>query len=213
MKRSTLVILLLLLLPTGGVLTHIGSSLLRHRYDDRGAGTFYGFVKGHLRSESDYYSIIIEGRSEPRWHWSNPGNYAYQTLTIEWDADGAVGKGELDLATLTMTSDGSTFQFTEQALRDMLLPQNSWQEPPSHAEIEELYAFVVSAGQGTLPPPRHHGHSFEGPLYGHLTHFSLGSRIPHAVLAWPVVWLVIVAFVLLKQRPQAAAGCIKRAYE
>lgn len=202
MKRGTLIALLILLLPAGAVLTHIGSSILRHRYDDSGAGNFHGSIRGYFIVDDSSTYLQYEGQSTPQWHWSSPGNYRYDSLVLVWWGD-EEGEGTLDLTSFTLTTEDRSFSLTEESLRDLLHGDNRWRDPPPQAEVKAIYDLLVAAGQGTLPPPRHHGHSFEDPPVGHLTHFSLGSRIPHAVFAWPVVWLAIVLIVFLKRRQQA----------
>ena len=161
---------------------------------------FHGYTRGDVAFD-DYTGIFrFESRSEPRWQWSRPDNYQYENLDVEWCLD-QEGTGTLDLTTLTMTTEGRTFTLSEQALGDLLYGEDNWQQPPTKAEIKVLYELLIAAGQGTLPPPRHHGHSFEdSPIDGHLTHFSLGWRVPHILFAWPFIWLMIVAYVFFKRR-------------
>lgn len=210
MKRSTLIVLLLSLLPVGIAATHIGSSLLPHRYDDSGAGMFHGFTKGSFMIEDSGASFHFAGQSEPQWHWSSPGNYRYNSLELTWRGD-EEGHGTLDLTSFMLTTDGRSFVLTEEALRDLLHGHNDWREPPPENENKVIYDLLVAAEQGTLPPPRHHGHHFADPPAGHLTHFSLGSRTQHAVFAWPVIWSAIVVIVFLKRRHQAVRSMENKA--
>ena len=56
---------------------------------------------------------------------------------------------------------------------------------------------IIQAGEGRLPKPQHHSHSFETPITGTLVHWSLGSRYPHSLLWWTGVWILVCGWVAL----------------
>ena len=59
----------------------------------------------------------------------------------------------------------------------------------------EIFAHLRSAGNGEFPPPRHHYYSFgndDARLGGDIAHWSMGTRIPHLLLYWVVLWFVLL---------------------
>jgi hypothetical protein len=205
MSRKVVVLLLVLLLPVGAVAIAFLNSVVRPRYSDSGAGEFYGSVTGYFsgafNDESVPYDFHFEGTSKRAWRWANPGNYQYSTLELEWETSGRIkGHGTLDLSTFIISTASEIIALeTAEDLQELLSGEEDWHKPVPQDEAEALYGLLVSANEGTLPRPRHHYHRFEE-FDGHISHFSLGTRIPYALIAWPLIWLAIVIFVATKKR-------------
>lgn len=197
MTRTLQILGLVLLLPVGGFLALLGHSMFISRYDNRGTGVFYGHVGGHCYG--DHFILFeFQGESKPAWRWARPENYTYQTLNLVWDSGSKQGQGVLDLSTFELTTKDQSFKLTEDVLAELLQRDTLRSEQVPEDQIKFMFSLLVAAGNGTLPPPRHHGHSFEEPVDCQLTHFSLGSRIPYIMYVWGIIWISIVTVAIIR---------------
>ena len=180
------------LLPVGILILLLAKPLYQHAYDDRGFGTFHGFVRGNFFASDDgFMSISFAGRTEPEWRWSRPTNYRYDDVDFVWDSDSAHGEGILNLPTMTLEHSG---EFTK-IDQDWFLRLDG-NEPSAKAFMDLL----IAARDGTLPRPRHHWHHFEGAIEGRLTHFSLGFRYSYPILIYGFVWIFATIIVLMRRK-------------
>ncbi len=208
--RTRQIIDLLLLLPAGALLTIVVDSAMKHPHrDNYGAGVSYGHISADLNGNKSYFFLAFEGESKPEWYWAKPENYSYQSLELKWSNEGIWGKGVLDLRSLVLTTDNSSFTLSEAAIADMLRPESSQDDHdsiPTQAEVAEVYSLLTAAGQGTLPPPSHYGYSLRAdfgptqPLGGRLSHFWSGFHAPHALTGWCVIWIVLVVACFIRSQ-------------
>lgn len=200
MSRFFRVTGLLLLLPVGGVIVFVVSFTLAHRYDDTCFGSFHSSVHGKFSGIDDFFFVSFEGRTKPRWHWIRPENYCYEFLDVEWIGEGSEGAGRLLLPCLVLEHADSSEVLTEAALVGLLLNGNDGDvSPTTRSAIKQIYSLFAAAGEGELPPPRHHLYHFEEPAFGTLVHFSLGYRFPYAICAWGVVWSILFLVCLIRK--------------
>ena len=193
----------LCLLPLG--ILFLPTLIGHHPYDDRGVGSFGGFVSGRFGVLDEFVSMNFEGRSSSEWRWSRPSNYRYSELEFEWYSRGQSGDGSLDLSDMMLdTSSGP-----------IAIDKKWFMQLPCDEELaEEFMAVLIAARDGSLPRPRHHNYYFEAPLDGRLSHWSLGFRLPYESFSWAVLWtlatLVFLARGIAQRRSEQDAACVTK---
>lgn len=165
-----------------------------HRYDDHGVGEYYGIVRGRVFGYDPTSYVEIAGQSPASYRWTPPQTYVYESLDLTIiTSDGKQLQSRLNVPEMTLTTDGQTERITEQSFATLVLGPNALEDRVNVAN--EIFAHLRSAGNGEFPPPRHHYYSFgndDARLGGDIAHWSMGTRIPHLLLYWVVLWFVLL---------------------
>jgi hypothetical protein len=198
-KVSAFVLVAVLLLGAG----YVGAQFLwhttHHRYDTPDTGAYYGQVTASFdsldRIGGPLFTIRFRGETAKRWRWTCPTNFAYRRLELDWSGDSSEGTATVDLPSLSYTSRGSTGVLMRALLAEWLLGRtNSTLASAEMRRVDAIFGYIEAAGRGSLPPPSHHGHSFDEPVRGHIRHFLLGYGVGGFVYIWLAVWLLLVVF-------------------
>lgn len=173
------------LLPVGALLLLIFTAIARPTSGSNGFGSQYGFVRGHYADLESGQTLEFSGTTQPEWRWSRPAGFQYSELQFGWESPHDDLEGVLDLSSMRLTSDG----------RSVVINRDWFVEQGCRAEIAAAYMdLLTGARDGTLPRPRHHGHSYDpsegDPYMGTLTHFSLGTIYPHSLVVWLAIWII-----------------------
>ncbi len=185
--------------------------------DNSGFGKYHGVISGRLWF-SDYFPshLEFEGRTEPRWTWATPTNYAYSTLRLNWVGRGdKAGEGWLRLPSMILVSGtGDQTPLNENWLREVLVtPKRQGRREVTDADLRLLCMLIRDMGDGRFPPPRHHPYHFGGEepsdllslsrhhsynfgesVCGEVAHHSSGWFIPYTVQLWAGLWGILGGF-------------------
>jgi hypothetical protein len=143
-------------------------------------GVYYGSISGSVLivpadDSQDYesYHVHFQSKTEPAWEWTLPHNFRYDRmdLTINDKTQATVF-----FPSLTCKHGAEEVAFSK-ALLKRLITADSDADPNTITpeKSDQLFGFIISAGQGTLPPPQHHPY-YSGSPYGmNFTHFLLGG--------------------------------------
>jgi hypothetical protein len=193
----------------GGLFAHLLWFRMHHRYDQPSAGVYYGSVYANLEIQSadGLPSLRFEGRSRQRWHLLHPGNFRYSELSLEWrhwrqaglwPGSRQEGRAVLSLPGFTYTTTNTTGLLTREVLAGWLFGTTNLNLIGTNAiPLGAIYDYLKAAGDGNLPPPRHHRYHFgisggdvpEGSLRVTLQHFRLGLGVGDYVWVWIPIWM------------------------
>ncbi len=152
-------------------------------------GIYGGHLSGHILiyppDDSDEYfihDIHFNAKTELVWKWKEPENFAYDgiNLSINENMNVTVFFPSLTYThffpSLTCTNKDGEGKFSKSYLSDLLTTSSETGSATMLPEqLDELYSFILSAGNGTLPRPRHHMYSFDSPYRVSFTHFMVGG--------------------------------------
>jgi hypothetical protein len=189
---------LLLLLSVCVVLSEKGKGM----YDDSGFGTFHGHVRANLSDSGTdhFFSMTFEGVSPPTWHWIRPTNYQYALLSIEWSGESSKGTGQVDTSFMILKSGDRRIPISRSSLSELLFDTSTTMLKQEEIDaLDEIHQMIAAAGQGQLPPPRHHGYHFETPVWVDMTHFSIGSRYPYSIYWCSGIWIAYCFSIALQR--------------
>ncbi len=176
----------------------VGAQLLwhatHHRYDMPHTGAYYGHVTASFHNfDEPFYSLRFRGETQPRWRWRCPMNFAYERLQLEWHGESSEGTATVNLPSLMYDSSGRTGVLSPATLTEWLVAHTKSEAPTGEVKrVQSIFDYIVAAGCGSLPAPRHHTYYFEQPVRGHIQHFLLGFGVSGLVYIWCVVWLLLV---------------------
>ncbi len=172
-------------------------SVFNPRHQLPATGLYHGNVTADFTSvtlDEPPYSLNFSGRSLSRWYWTRPTNFSYAKLDITWYEWGSSTNrhATVSLPAFTYQMSGTNGVFTPQVLADWLYG------PAYHLSgrprADRIFAYFEAAANGSLPPPRHHKYSSDGPVPIHLYHSLLGFGVCSPVYLWVTVWLFGVVF-------------------
>lgn len=157
-----------------------------------------------LGERGTFFSLTLQGKTPAKACWREPVNYTYESLDLE-----IRGKEEVnavaDLRNMILRLNNGEVPLTEEALSKLLFGDLPLEKESEEARaIHQIFGMILSAGDGTLPPPRHHLYPIEGDLFGNLSHFSLGARFSRWILWWLGIWTAIGIGTLASLRSQKA---------
>jgi hypothetical protein len=142
-------------------------------------GEYYGLINGSVTifplDDSEVYEIYdIRFRSEtkPTWSQNIPSNFSYDyiELTINYKTKAIVYFPSLKCRYGTKES-----TFSKELLKELLTTDSEAKSDTITSEqLDQLFEFITSAGDGTLPKPRHHPYYVESPYHASFVHFLLG---------------------------------------
>ncbi len=175
------------------------------RHEMPWSGYYRGSVDARFTGVDDaFYSFQFRGRSKEEWHWIRPTNFTYLTLEYEWNTyysndRSSNSAGTISLPSLAYQSQTGTGMLTRAILANWLLDPavRDTTTGPFH-DVDVVFDYINAAGNGSLPPPKHHGYHFENPALGRLNHFALGSGVGPPVYYWVGVWLLLLLYFVRK---------------
>lgn len=194
--RSIYVVFVWIMLLIGGALFTmlLLVPMVHHRYDDHGAGEYYGIIRLKVYGHDPMNYLEIVGQSRKSYRCTPPERYVYDSLDLMMiTADGRELHGRLAVPAMILVIDEKTQQMTEESFATLLLGPEAPVESVNAAN--EIFAHLRSAGTGEFLPPRHHHYSLgneEALLFGSVAHWSIGMRIPHLLICWIVSWFFIL---------------------
>jgi hypothetical protein len=188
-----------LLLPVG----YIGAQLLwyhfHHRYDRPETGLYHGYVTVSFDSfdiDARIYGLHFRAESSPRWYWTQPTNFTYTILEVEWRDESADRHATVSLPAFTYRSDSASGAFTRDVLAGWLFGAATNRISDSQ-HVDSIFGYFESAATGSLPRPRHHTYYLEQPEQPtrvRVQHFLVGYGVGSTVYIWLGVWLLLVVF-------------------
>jgi hypothetical protein len=117
------------------------------------------------------YLVFFQSETKPHWEWSEPNNVFYDHIDLTIDVK---TEATVLFPSLTCKYGNKQAPFTKHLLKD-LLTANSKFDTITPQQLNELFNFIMSAGKGTLPRPRHHPYHIECPYDAYFTHFRVGG--------------------------------------
>ena len=187
----------LLVLAAGCVGAQYLWHVTHHRYYRPNTWLYHGWVHASFDGTVDSpYSFHFRGETQPRWYWAFPTNFSYRELNFDWDSLSSTGTGNIKLPSMAYNSSSSTGTLTPAVLADWLLgPSNRISNDVALRNMNDVFGFVNAAGYGKLPRPGHHGHYFEEPILGRITHFTLGWGVGGLEYIWVGLWTLLVVLI------------------
>lgn len=164
-----------------------GTGILTYRFVTR--------LHFHYENEAgrnEFGTVNVEGRTEPRFMLWGHVSPQYHHVQIDWAAFGDLGcegNAVINLREMTIDRDGETVPLTPNGLGSLIGVRNPGDN--SDGVVDALIQFLLSARDGTLPVPRHHGYSLPEPLSGSMHHFALGPAIRPLELLWVAAWSAV----------------------
>jgi len=197
-----------LLLPVITFLLLAIDSLVSYPREFDGFGWAYSSVYANPAAidlgERGTFSLTLQGKTSPKACWREPVSYTYESLDLEIRGKERV-HAVADLRNMTLRLNSGEMPLTEVVLAKLLVGEHPLESESREARaIHQIFALIRSAGDGTLPSPRHHPYRMEGDLLGNLTHFSLGARFPRWILWWFGIWAFISIGSLARLHPREA---------
>ncbi len=174
-----------------------------------GAGTGTGVFSYHFSarfnlspdSPDDFPvgSVNVEGDADRRFALWGQYSPEYQQVKIDWRLllaqESDEGQAVADLDEMQLHHENEIQPLNLKSLSTLL---GVGDEPESNV-VAELYAFLESARDGTLPVPSHHSYSFSDPLRGTMQHFASDPFIRPVELAWVIAWCGFGVTALIKR--------------
>lgn len=185
-------------------------------------GIYSGHVQAwfNLLSEEppDFRDVTMTAERPATWQWSERSPCPYRVVSVAITLDGSSERS------MIVQFPGPTYKTRDaegnlsvdvwmrfltrpkQGQQTLLAPK---QPEPSYGEQgRALYQFLLSVGDGTLPPPRHHTYYVDRPYHGGLTHFIAGVNaglylVPGLLAAWA---LAMIAMRFTGHRPTTPAS-------
>jgi hypothetical protein len=191
-KRLAIFILVATLaLPAGYLSSQWLWRQFHHRSESPDTGLYYGAVRVYFHSTSEpFFALLFRGETALRWYWSQPTNFSYSTLEVEWTEDGADRGATVNLPSLTYQCGSESGVLTREVLATWL--SGAGDEVAGARELDAVFGYFEAASRGELPPPRHHSHHLEFPIRVSVQHYLLGHGVGSAGCFWLVVWLLMV---------------------
>jgi hypothetical protein len=185
----------------GGWLAEVAWCQFHHRYEQPGKGFYRNVVDARFSqltitgAERPIFNLSFKGETPRRWTW-NLDSVRYNQLMVSWNGELSEGTAEVSLPSMSYNRDGSTGTVTRELLASWLGGASEPSDASAFTQaVDAIYGYVVAAGQGTLPSPRHHGIHVEEPVHGSIYHFSFGPGVASWVYWWALIWLVAVIIV------------------
>jgi hypothetical protein len=143
-------------------------------------GSYYGHINGSVtipsREDARIYGfcyIRFTSETKPKWEWTEPNNFRYGRIDLTINDK---SKTTVLFPSLTCEHGGEEHAFSKPFLIDLLTANSEVESDTITPEQSDaLFNFILSAGDGTLPPPRHHPYYLESPYRADFTHFLLGG--------------------------------------
>lgn len=152
-------------------------------YDDKGFGWVHGTVKGSIRNTERGIYAAFEGESNPRWSWSIPSDYIYSDVRFEWSNGNVKGAGDLNLATMTMTSAEGKSEIDSDWFRRLMRNQSL---------ADECMEVLENARVGALPEPSELARTYSREtILRSLEHRHKGIILPYSVGVWVGIWTLV----------------------
>lgn len=140
------------------------------------SASFNGRISVYPPDDSEEYfihDIQFRAETEPVWKWEEPENFSYDHINLTINDKMNV---TVFFPSLTYTHKDGEGKFSKSCLSDLLITSSETGSATILPEqLDKLYSFILSAGNGTLPRPRHHGYHFDSPYWASFTHFSGGG--------------------------------------
>lgn len=162
---------------------------------------YYGSVQGSFvlsGPDRSYYTVEFESKSKPQWRWAKPDNFSYAVINLSvaslnnYAVSSHPPQATLSFPSSVLKYEEAVVPFSRESLIEFWNPAPSPQADAAFLEqVNTLYELLLSAGNGSLPKPRHHMYHYEHPFTGTLTHFGLS----HAIL--PHIGILTMATALL----------------
>ena len=183
----------LLILFIGCVGAEFVWSQFHHRYDSPETGLYHGSVRALFDSyDEPFYYLQFRAETSPRWYWTQPTNFSYTTVEVEWRDESSDRHAIVTLPAFTYQTGDASGAFTRDVLASWLYGLTNQVSDRLHSDA--IFGCFEAAAQGSLPPPRHHPHYLEKPIRVHIQHFLLGYGVGSTVYIWLLVWLFSVIF-------------------
>ena len=182
------------------------------------SGEFHGRISiwfEHLHGEQ-LFSFRIEGKTDPKWYWLRPYDFAYERVEIScWYPDTLeIEKrtATIDLRSMSYASRGEKGTLSSEILVSWLMrPQGENAMKRSREWSEEMFEWLIRLDRGEVPPARHHTPRIDKPMSIRIQHASLGRGFPWIYCGWFTAWLVFVIhrYRIMFCRPQASTKIVK----
>ena len=163
-------------------------------------GIYYGLIDGSFTIMSPdnsevYESYYIRFKSEttPTWKWAKPNNFIYAQITLNINDNIEVS---INFPSLLCQHGSEEKPFSKALLKELIISDSkATSETITEEQLNYLFSFIISAGDGTLPRTRHHHYYVESPCRGDIAHFSLGYPVHPglgviALMAGIILWSV-----------------------
>ncbi len=207
----------LLLLAAGIIAAQYLWGATHHRYAMPKTGYYHGYVDARIDSmcgdfldgRDAIFDVHFEGETESRFRWTS-SNFRYTNLKLEWSGNLSEGTATVSLPSFTFHSNTSTGILTQPLLLAWLVGAPEVASSNDVARVDRVFRYIEAAGQGTLPPPRHHLYYTKGPpLNVLIAHWRLGYDVGDFVYVWIAVWVAMViglGRMLWRKRSRAELG-------
>ena len=167
--------------------------LIHHRYDDHGAGEYFGRIHGRLDAYAHgVASMAFRAESQRTWRCSAPRTYTYETISFElWRDEAGETAGVIHVPAMRIEHDGKSESLTKEVFQE-LLAGSSPLDANNQAAFDDVFDLFRSAGAGDFPRPMHHYYQLgdeEAGVVCSFAHWSLGRRAPHTFIIWGLIWL------------------------
>jgi len=146
-----------------------------------------------------YYHVKFEAETKPKWEWTLPHNFSYDHVDLTIDDQ---TKATIFFPSLTCEYGTKQATFTKQFLKE-LLTVNSEFDKIVDEQLDELFRFILSAGEGIPPPPRHHPYHLDSPYRASYVHFHLGGDLPPFLGVLLLATGIILHFIAYSRKKRA----------
>lgn len=176
--------------------------------------TLSGTWSSHAIVEpSAHVYLYFRGETDRQWKWSRSQSARYEKVRIEW----LVGSSAKDALEVMPSQglfevDGKTYDLTADLISNTFAGSNLDLKGNEvfREEVKSLVTFLVSAGDGSAPPPRHHTYSMSeesDKLIRHVNfrHFSTCHSLESYLhTGFIVALLVVFCTGHLRKKPTAS---------
>ena len=136
--------------------------------------------------------VLLECETPLRWYWSQPTNFNYSTLEVEWTEAGADNSATVNLNELTYQSGSESGAFSRDVVAQWL--KGAGEEWVGARQVDAVFGYFEAASRGELPPPWHHSHHVEFPVRVSVQHYLLGYGVGSPDYVWFGIWLLGVGW-------------------
>jgi len=145
-------------------------------------GRYYGLIDGSFTTkpppDSDLHGscyIHFESKTQPTWKWDLPHNFTYDQISLNTNGN---TEATVNFPSFRCRYGPQQKPFSKPLLKDLLISgPDAKSQAVTDEQIDFIFGFIVSAADGTLPPPRHHHYHFDSPCHGDFAHFCLGQPL------------------------------------
>ncbi len=158
-------------------------------------GIYYGSLNGifYMTPEkglslNDF--VNFKAKSNATWEWDRPPTFSYDQVNLSF------GDTEATVLLLSRTIKTGAGQqpFSRQSLEGVLTTSTgTFFDDTDPNQFDALYDFILSAGDGTLPPPRHHSYHNTSPYLKSFTHFRSGGA---SYIAYTTILIMAIGILL-----------------